>query len=310
MNTLNFQNAQGNKWAALSAGLAIAAVAISAPSAEAATFSLNFDEGAGGGAVQYNTDGSLDTTQWASMGLTNITGTNNRTRSAAVLNTYNSSVYSGNDSIDRDWDLTTGSFTHNGQVIDTGTALQGNVLIIQEEDGHSFKNGRYIADDEGAGGNINFGFESAVALSRFSLLDIDDNKHNNRNRITVTGFNDDGEFTIDVDKLINEHKDINGNSQGSTFTKNGVTITQVSSKRGDNSMYQFDLDEAHFADMRFNDVRFNYPGSGAIAGIEWRTDDEGPAEIPEPSVIGGLLMLGFVGVRKRLKSNKIAVEMA
>ena len=296
MNTSNFQNNVSNKWIALSAGLAITTVGAIAPSAEAATFSLNFDEGANGGNILYNSDGTLQGNQWAdTLGVT-ISANSNRSGSVGLLNTYDT------DRSGRDNDLRTGGNNR-------GTVSQGNVLIIQEELGENISGGKYVADDEGSGGTINFGFNSAIALQSFSMLDIDDNNHNDRNRITVTGTNADSSFDIDVDKLINDHKSANGNRQGSTFTRDGVTITQVGKKRGNNSMYQFDLDETYFASMRFNDVSFKYPGSGAISGIEWRTiDSDGPTDIPEPSVVGGLLMIGFVGVRKRLKSNKQTAE--
>lgn len=298
MNTLNFNNAKSSRLIALSAGLAIAATATIAPSADAASFSLNFDEGTNGSSVLYNTNGTLNTQQWADWGLKDITGVNRGANGAAKFNTYNSSSAQRGE----DPDLRTGS--------NWGTAMQGNVLIIQEEDGRNNnyfnQNGVYRADDQGwRGGTINFDFDSAIALTKFSMLDIDDNGSG----IRVTGNGENGALDIDIDRLINDHKAANGNSQGSTFTRDGVTITQVGTKRGNNSMYQFELDEAHFADMRFENVEFNYPGSGAISGLEWRTDD-GPAEIPEPSVVGGLLMIGFVGVRKRLKSNKTVVNAA
>lgn len=311
MTISNSQNSVNNKWVALSAGLAIVAVGVVSPNAKAATFSLDFDSGANGGAVTYNADGSLDTRQWAGIGLNNISGVNDRTKGAAVLNTYNSSVFR-NDTLDRDWDLTTGTFTRNGKFIDTGVEKQGNVLIIQEEDGHSFNTttGKFTADDERDGGEIKFDFAEAVFLNSFLLMDIDDNNHNDQNRIRVKGSSANGNLNIDVDRLINDHKTANGNSQGSTFTRDGVTITQVGKKRDNNSMYQFDLDETYFANMRFEQVEFEYPGSGAIAGIKWSTKDAGPKDIPEPSVVGGLLMLGFVGARKKLKSNQSVVEAA
>ncbi len=299
MNTPNSNSSQSTQLIALSAGLAIATIAAIAPSAEAASFNLNFDEGTNGSSVLYNANGTLNTQQWADWGLRDITGINRGTGGAAKMNTYDSS----NQQWGEDHDLRTGSTW--------GTALQGNVLIIQEEDqrnnNYFNNNGVYRADDQGyRGGTINFDFDSAIALTSFSMLDIDDNGSG----IRVTGNGANGALDIDIDRLINDHKAAHGNSQGSTFTRDGVTITQVGTKRNDNSMYQFDLDQTHFAGMRFENVEFNYPGSGAISGIEWRTDEDGPVDIPEPSVVGGLLMIGFIGVRKRLKSNKLAVDAA
>ncbi|MFK8184015.1 MAG: hypothetical protein AB8B99_11625 [Phormidesmis sp.] len=295
MTNFNFTK----KGIALSVGITTAALVSVAPAAEAASFNLNFDEGADGGSVLYNADGTLQLDQWEDWGVT-LSGTANRNANdendwkrdgrIAKLNTYNTDTWG------RDNDLRTGS--------NYGTAAQGNVLIIQEEKSENRSNGQWVADDEGWGGKVNFDFANAISLTSFSMLDIDDNGHG----IRVTGTSVDGgeDLNIDIDKLINDHYAANGNSQGSIFTNDkGVTITQVGSKRNDNSMYRFDLDQDFFAGRRFSNVEFKYPGSGAISGIEWNTDNGTPEEIPEPSVIGGLLMIGFVGARKYRK-NKLS----
>jgi len=274
------------KGIALSVGVTTAALVAVAPAAEAASFNLNFDEGVNGSSVLYNSDGSLQLDQWEDWGVT-LSGYNQRKQREAKLNTYDSNSRGGADD-----DLETGAIY--------GTALQGNVLIIQEEYNSNKSGGQWIADDEWGGGNINFGFDSAVSLTSFSMLDIDDNGSG----IKVTGKGTDGnDLNIDIDALINDHEAMHGNKQGSVFSSEGVTITQLSNKRNNNSMYQFDLDQSFFANRRFTDVEFTYPGSGAISGIQWQTNDA--EDIPEPSVVGGLLMLGFIGASKYRK-NKLS----
>ncbi len=284
--TINYR--EMTRFALLSAGLALT-TSIMTPAAIAADFTLNFDEGVDGQPLLYKSNGTLETTQWAQWGLNDITGISNRPLNGqprtAQFNTYDTNKAGG-----RDNDLLTGDAW--------GTTAQGNVLIIQEELSANMANGKYLADDEALGGKINFDFAEAVAFTRFSMLDIDDNGRG----IRVKGFNGgQQQLDIDIDALINEHKAANGNAQGSIFVKDGVTITQLGTKRGDNSMYQFDLSSSYFSATRLENIEFTYPGSGAIAGLQWRTDENVPQEIPEPSVIGGLLMLGFVGTRKRLK---------
>lgn len=273
----------------LSVGLTAAALVSVAPAAEAAHFNLNFDEGVNGGAVLYKADGTLQLDQWQDWGV-NISGYTNRHRRDAKLNTYDT------DNWGRDNDLKTGSAY--------GTASQGNVLIIQEEKRENKSDGKYIADDEGAGGKIKFDFDAPISLTSFSMLDIDDN--GSGIRVTGKGVDGSDDLYIDIDALINDHYAANGNTKGSVFTSGGVTITQLGSMRDDNSMYQFDLDQAFFANHRFSDVEFTYPGSGAISGIQWKTDSGTPEDIPEPSVIGGLLMIGYIGARKSLKSKLAA----
>lgn len=278
-------NTTKQKNLALAVGISAATLIATAPAAEAAQFSLDFDQRANGESILYNADGTLQLDQWQDIGVS-LSGYTNRKGRAAKLNTYNTDA-DGNDD-----DLKTGSLF--------GTVSQGNVLIIQEELNENRPGGQYIADDEGWGGKINFGFDSAVSLTSFSLLDIDDNGQG----IRVTGKGTDGnDLDIDIDGLINAHYAANGNTRNSVFSRDGVTITQLSNKRNNNSMYRFDLDESVFVNRRFSDVEFTYPGSGAISGIEWKTDDA--RDIPEPSVIGGLLMIGFVGMRKSRK-NKLA----
>ena len=265
---------------ALTAGVVVASATVLTPSAQAASFNLDFNSSANGSQVLTNTDGTLLTTQWSDWGLTNISGYNKRTKNEAKLNLYNTDIYGG-----RDDDLETGSTW--------GTLAQGNALIIQEEDGKSFSNGVYTADDEASGGNVKFDFAEAVTFNSFSLLDIDDNGGG----IGVVGFGENGDtvLDIDVDALIAKHKNENGSgssAQGKSVTLNGVTLTQMGNKQGDNSLFKFDLDDTHLSR-----IRFDYPGSGAIAGMEWQYGDE-PRDIPEPSSMAGLLMIGALGAKK------------
>ncbi|MEM9946526.1 MAG: hypothetical protein AAF810_10740 [Cyanobacteria bacterium P01_D01_bin.36] len=294
-----------NKWFALATGMAVATLGTIAPTASAATYNLDFNQGADGGSVLYNSNGTLQTDQWADWGLTNISGTNDRTDKAALFNTYDTAYNTSRGQTNnlrkgwlRDDDLRTGS--------NWGTAELGNVLIIQEQDNGN-KNifnqtGAYTADDEAKGGVVDFDFAEAVAFNSFSLLDIDDNGGG----IMVEGQQADGSlFSVDVDALMAMHRNTNGygdddhntTAQGTSVSLNGVTMTQVGNKQGNNSLFRFDVDQAHLTS-----VRFSYPGSGAIAGLEWNTAEDVPQEIPEPSAMVGLLMLGFAA--KRLKRDK------
>lgn len=300
MNTQRSKS--GSKWLALTAaGMTIAALGATSTAANAATYTLDFDQGADGGSVLYHANGTLKTDQWADWGLTNISGVNDRTDSAALFNTYDTAYNTSRGQTSnlragwlRDDDLRTGS--------NWGTADQGNVLIIQEQDGGNtniFNNtGAYTADDEAQGGYVDFDFAEAVAFNSFSMLDIDDNGGG----IMVEGQKADGSLlSIDIDELMAMHHSMNGAgdnvAKGTSVSLNGVTMTQVGDKQGNNSMFRFDVDQAHLTS-----VRFSYPGSGAIAGLEWSTAEEPPQEIPEPSAMAGLLMLGFVA--KRLKRNR------
>lgn len=307
---MNIHHARKNKkWLALTAGIAIVTLGTIAPAASAATYTLDFDQGANGGSVLYNANGTLKTDQWASWGLTNISGINDRTDNAALFNTYDTAYNTARGQTTnlrsrglRDDDLRTGS--------DWGTTAQGNVLIIQEQDGDNtdiFNNtGAYTADDELGGGFIDFDFAQTVAFNSFSLLDIDDNGGG----IMFEGTRADGDlFSIDIDNLMALHRNTNGygdddknmSAQGTSVSLNGVTMTQVGNKQGNNSLFRFDVDQTHLTS-----VRFSYPGSGAIAGLSWTTAEDVPQEIPEPSSMAGLLLLlGFAA--KSLKHNRAVV---
>ena len=277
----------------LAAGLTLIAAGTMSSTAQAATYTLDFDQGANGGEVLYNADGTLVTTQWSSMGLVNITGTNGRTNKSALFNTYDSAYNTQQeDNLRAGWlrddDLRSGS--------NWGTEAQGNLLIIQEQDGGNTNfynnNGYYREDDEAGGGTVNFEFDNSVLFKSFSLMDVDDD--GNSAAINVRAIGENGGFDIDVKALIQGHYNTHGNSKGSSFTQEGVTITQMGTKRGNNSLYQFDLDANYFANMRVEHIEFQYPGSGAIAGLEWN--------------IGGLLMVGFVARKLRRKGKLSAIS--
>lgn len=295
MNTSSTRS--NSKWAVISATVALTTIGALAPSAEAANFTLDFDSGVDGGDVLMNSNGTLVTDQWADWGLTNISGINDRHGNAAKLNLYDTTSWG------QDQDLRTNTYWKSGNKIDPGTPEQGNVLIIQEENNSNknyFNNNDvYRPDDEAAGGFIDFDFAEAVAFKSFSMLDIDDNGGG----ITVQGTLADGSYlNIDIDALMAEHHNTNGtdaSAQGTSVSLNGVTMTQVGRLQGDNSMFRFDVDQAFLTN-----VKFSYPGSGAISGLEWSTGEEEPRDIPEPSAMGGLLMLGFVGSRKYLKRKQ------
>lgn len=313
MNTRSFN--PNKKWIVLAAGVMVAAGSAIAPAASAATYTLNFDQGADGGSVLYNANGTLQTNQWAGWGLTNISGVNNReidgsTGNSALFNTYDTAYNTSRGQTNnlrggwlRDDDLRTGS--------NWGTSDQGNVLIIQEQDAGNTNifnsTGAYTADDEAKGGFVDFDFSESVAFNSFSMLDIDDNGGG----IMVEGQQADGSlFSIDVDALMSMHRNANGYgdnvAQGSSVVLGGVTMTQVGSTQGNNSMFRFDVDQTHLTS-----VRFSYPGSGAIAGLEWTTAEDIPQEIPEPSAMAGLLMVGVIAKRlKRGRDTGAAAEAA
>ncbi len=267
---------------AISTGLALAAIGAMAPNAQAEDFVLDFEN------VQTHADGTLVTTQWSDWGLTNIHGVNDRTNQAAKLNTYNTSKWG------RDNDLRTGSTW--------GTGDQGNVLIIQEEDGKSFKNGKYKADDEAHGGNITFDFASEIKLNSFSLLDIDDNGEG----INFTGFDAGGNEVVDFDidalmaELVSTYGTTHSNAYNQSVTLNGVTMTQKSKNRHDNSMFDFSFSETYVSN-----IDFFYPGSGAIADLKWSTL-EVSQEIPEPTGVAGLFLVGGLAARSLRKRKQSA----
>jgi hypothetical protein len=288
--TMNIRNLIDHPWGLLSTTASLTLMGAVVPAAQAADFTLNFDQGGNGGPVLTHRDGTLDTTQWSHWGLTNISGINNRTGNAAKFNIYDTSRNG------RDNDLKTGRRW--------GTPSLGNVLIIQEEDGKSYNRQRkqYIADDEARGGNITFDFANEVRLNSFSLLDIDDNGEG----IGINGFDAAGNQVIDfdidalIDEMISTYGSNAADAYGQSVTLHGVTMTQQSKSRGDNSLFHFSLGETYVAN-----IDFFYPGSGAIADLQWSTVDP-TQEIPEPAGLAGLLLIGGLATRRLGKAKPVA----
>lgn len=237
--------------------------------------------------------------QWSSYGL-NIRGYNQNETEAEPLLLFNSNpnTYTGGDS-----DLRSGSAW--------GTPEQGNVLIIHEDGWKHRSNGAIKGvlnandpDDEAQGGVIKFNFfnpdtdvDSVVNFQEFSLLDIDDN--GGGIRVEAYDISSNKVLDIDVDALMALHKSTNGGNgaaaaQGASVTSNGVTMTQVGTEWGDNSLFKFAI-----ADNQVAEVNFRYPGSGAITGLKWNNDGE-PPQLPEPTSVLGVILVGAVGARSLL----------
>ncbi|NEP15717.1 MAG: PEP-CTERM sorting domain-containing protein [Leptolyngbya sp. SIO4C1] len=287
---MNIHKRLTQRW--LVTGTAIAVLGLlSGSAAQAKDYRVDFNEDAFGNRIKVGNGnvrdgaGELIDDEWADWGL-NINGWNNRTNSAAKLLLYDTSR-GGADN-----DLRTGA--------NWGTASQGKVLIIQEKSNDHRKDtgadGGYNLhnpDDEARGGYINFDFDKEVKFGGFSLLDIDDNGGG----IFVEGFDDSNNrvMNISVDALIALHKTTNGlnaaDAAGKSVTLNGVTLTQAGNRWGDNSLFSFKVDDAHLTR-----VKLNYPGSGAVAGLQW--SDAEPPRVPEPSATAGVLLLGLVGARR------------
>ncbi|MEO1402607.1 MAG: PEP-CTERM sorting domain-containing protein [Cyanobacteria bacterium J06635_1] len=276
------------RWLACTAGAAIATLGLlSGSAAEAASYKIDFNNDAAGNSIKVgdgnssNGAGELIDDEWADWGV-NVSGWNNRNGgSEAKLLLFNTEDYTGGDD-----DLRTGS--------SWGTTPQGNALIIQERS-RNFHN----PDDEARGGYIDFDFDNEVNFEGFSLLDIDDNGGG----ISVQGYDADNNQVLDIsiDDLIALHKAENGGNaaaaQGKSVTLDGVTLTQEGSKWGNNSLFSFKVE-----DTLLTQVRVNYPGSGAITGLEF--SDAEPPRVPEPSATAGVMLLGAVGLR-RLRKRKL-----
>ena len=278
---------------------------VSISPAQAATYDLDFDYfdldtrlNPITNSTANNPNGIGD--QWASYGV-NINAANkvgNRPEPLLLFESQSNDYTGGDD------DLRSGT--------PWGTPELGNVLIIQEDGFNSngaVKNA-HDPDDERNGGIINFEFFNPetqtarlVNFEEFSLLDIDDNGGGIRIEAYDTGNNK--VLDIDVDALMALHKSTNGSdgataAQGASVTSNRVTMTQVGTEWGDNSLFKFAI-----ADTQAAEVKFRYPGSGAIAGLKWNDDEDSP-QLPEPTSILGVLLFGAVGVRSLLTPKQQA----
>lgn len=294
------------KWTRQWLGMAVVGVTFTtlgmtaASPAQAATYNLDFEyfdldtrQNPITDSIAGNPYGIGD--QWAGYGV-NINATNKAGSNPEPLLLFESrsNGYTGGDK-----DLRSGSRW--------GTPELGNVLIIQED---GFKSNGMVKnahdpDDEANGGIINFEFfnpdtqtAKLVNFEEFSLLDIDDN--GGGIRVEAYDTNNNKVLDIDVDALMALHKSTNGGNgaaaaQGASVTRNGVTMTQVGTKWGNNSLFKFAI-----ADTEAAEVKFRYPGSGAIAGLQWNDEEEEPPHLPEPTSVLGVLLVGAVGARSIL----------
>lgn len=237
--------------------------------AEAASYNLDFDKDAAGNPLQTGT-GELINDQWLDWGVS-ISAERRGRPEPLVL--FNSNCSGANCTGDPDDDLATGS--------EFGTAPQGNVLIIQQ-------NNKNLTDpnDDRNGGTISFDFmNGGVNIDSITLLDVDDDfGRNNVDSIMFTAYFADGSTEeIDIFSLPTSGPD--------------SIVTQLSIVTGDNSLYEFDLG---LSDVMKFDV--TYPGSGAIASIQW--DDEVTRDIPEPISAVGLLAAGAIGAGATLRQKR------
>lgn len=247
-----------------------------ATAAGAATYHLDFESDAFGNPLTDSTGGSPAGigNQWAAWGLS-ISATNKSGTSPQPLLLFDSNPTSATGG---DYDLRTGD--------PWGTPVQNNVLIIHEDgfrSNGSIKNAN-DPDDEANGGIISFKFDSPVDVSNIKLLDIDD--FGSRGRyVQFTGYAADGTqlafSEFDEDALADANRVKNLSSKGVT---------------GNNSLYEFALSYQKIARL---DVL--YPGSGAIAGLNWSAGDS--QDIPEPVGIVGLLAAGALGLRYRRRQD-------
>lgn len=238
--------------------------------AHAASYHLDFDDIyvnqiAQGSSASNSQYGISD--QWANWGVT-LSATNKAGTSSEPLLLFdsNSTSYTGGDN-----DLRSGS--------PWGTTEQGNVLIIHED---GFKRDGTVKnwtdpDDESNGGIISFNFADQVNLSSINLMDVDDFGPRGQ-YISFAAYDSDGNQIGDI-------------TQFDEASLSGGQATRLSSVTGNNSLYEFALAYSNVARL---DVL--YPGSGAIAGLKWSTDDDSQS-VPEPMSTAGLLLLGMVGLK-------------
>lgn len=255
---------------------------LAAAPAQAATYHLDFDDVYVDGIAQSNEVSNSKfgiSDQWSDWGVT-LSATNKQGTSDEPLLLFDSNPnsYTGGD-----WDLQSGE--------EWGTAIQDNVLIIHED---GFRNNGKVKawkdpDDEAQGGIISFNFAELVDLNSISLLDVDD-------------FGDRGKY------IEFEAYDAAGNQIGNTAQFNEAAVadpnqvTNLASTEltGNNSLYEFALSYNNVARL---DVM--YPGSGAIAGVKWSTNDDSE-KIPEPTSMISLLLLGAVGLHSLKRRHQWA----
>lgn len=241
--------------------------------ANAASYEIDFETDAAGNSIKVGNgqeaygDGDLISDQWLGWGVDISAERNGKPKSLLLFNTdCSGSSCTGNDD-----DLATGS--------EFGTD-EDNVLIIQEQN-----NKLWNPNDNWRGGTISFDFmNGGVNLNSITLLDVDDDfGRKGVDSIMFTAYFTDGTTEeIDVFSLPNGPDGI---------------VKQLSNKTGDNSLYEFSLGLSDV--MKFDVI---YPGSGAIASIEW--DDEVTQDIPEPISAIGLLAAGAIGAGATLRQKR------
>ncbi len=316
-----------------SAGLSLVALGSLASSAEAFTYHLDFNDvdssAFNSNAATNYKNGQSTIDEWSDWGVS-ISGINYRSDGKkggtgngadvdASLRLYNTEGRGGQDS-----DLETGDGYN--------TAGQGNALIIQK---HGNRNSN-TPNDDANGGEILMDFDNEIDFEGFTLIDVeleesrDKAGRNGSEGVNVFGYDASGAevLKIDVDYLLAEFYGQNGFTKNHeknptnlsnyqpSFTFDGVTITQVGDELKNNSVFRFDIDPNHEKAQGLTSVVFQYPDiSGAVSGLRWSEstpdEPEGPRQVPEPSALAGLVMVGAYGVRKyrQRKEDKLAAAM-
>ncbi|MEM9150944.1 MAG: PEP-CTERM sorting domain-containing protein [Cyanobacteria bacterium P01_F01_bin.3] len=279
-----------------------AGVLLSAGSAGALT--INFDEGLAGTAG----DGTIISDQYErDYGVTFSSENNRSTDYGLVL--YDTECISrrrgGKSSISQngftnvctggDEDLATGRGKYGNY--DYDTPLQGNVLIIQENNDYD------DPDDDARGGQVtldfntdvnsqNLSFVDGITLEKFGFVDLDEAMIRNKKL----------SFTIEyVDTSRNPFIIDNSNYDDYIFEEILSEDWDGNELDGDNSLreYTFNNDDGDFDAIKNITVEYHQV-SGAIAYVEY--DATAPVEVPEPGMLMGLgafALGGFKLCRRR-----------
>ncbi|NJN21028.1 MAG: hypothetical protein HC812_07355 [Leptolyngbya sp. RL_3_1] len=239
-----------NSWFLLSAAVLVPVIALG-PSMDAhavnlalgagvRTVTIDFEELAAGTYLTGN--------EWADYGVKITVASNRQRRNGSgdlPLRLFDSDcvarVTSGNPlpkCTGGDNDLATGSAF--------GTAPQGNVLIIQEDNSRSSNRDDLGApDDDVHGGLITFWFDQAVSIGSFGFLDFDDRDRGEGYIYAYTGA-DDTEAAV-------------------TFNLSDLSYLVNMDFTGDNSLREFD----GFGEATYSRLEVKYPGSGAITHLQY-----------------------------------------
>ncbi|WP_137454998.1 hypothetical protein [Halomicronema hongdechloris] len=252
---------------------------------QAASYYLDFDTDPLSNPITSSTVGDPYgiSDQWSDWGVT-LGATNKAGSRAEPLLLFNSNPdsYTGGDR-----DLRSGD--------PWGTAVQNNVLIIQEDGfrrNGTVKNA-HDPDDEANGGIISFDFQAPVTLGSIQLLDVDDFGARGQ-YVTFTAWDADGNQVATTQF---DHVALTAPDRVTNLSSQGIT--------GDNSLYDFALGYSGVARLEVL-----YPGSGAIAGLQWSDDSDDstePTSVPEPRntvSLLGLVALGAVEVTRRRSSRE------